>query len=145
MSFIMPGFLNVVISMITKDELRLNFWAIAGIIGLLLSTACFSLALIIVFRNGQPAEGASRQILLSSLRQIIFAFVNIILGLNIGLFSMIFALYALSNAVRSRREKSGILAERQLKTAKSLNIIAVIFVGVQWLAIALFAASVHEA
>jgi hypothetical protein len=122
---------NFFLAMSGKNESELMifiFW-LFGAIGMVLSIIFIILALVSIFSKGPSIPTANNQPILPVSGQITFSIINIFLG---GcLFSTIFALYALTNAVEAKKETSYSGAVHRLKTAKSLNIVAIILAGVQ--------------
>ena len=142
---VIPGFVNFLLSIVTKAELQYNYWWIVSAIGLILSVAGLILLLLIIFKKRQPARTMSSQSRSAYLRQIFFSFVNIGMSLGVGLFSTIVALYALNNAIDATNVSNGTLTESLLRKANLLNIVAIILIGIQWLTLAIFVGSIHQA
>lgn len=113
---------------IIKPEVMLIYWLIAAI-GQALSITLIILAIISIYRKRQPVPVSDGQPKSSVSGQIVFSFINLFAG---GfLFSALFALYALSNAVNAKYEPSYQQAEHRLKTARKLNIIGAVIIGFQ--------------
>jgi hypothetical protein len=144
MSLTVPGFMNITFSIFLKTGLRYGYWWLIGAIGIFFYVIFLFWAIISIFKERQPSAVVQSRIRSLAIWQIIFSFVNVLLGLSIGILSTVFALYALSEAVNAKNEISFTLAERQLKTAKSFNIVAVVLVAVQWLAIILLLSSIKR-
>jgi hypothetical protein len=144
MSFAITGFLCFTVNVLTETTIRFNYYWIVGAVGIFLFVIFLLLLLLDIFKKRQPTSIVVNRSRSSTLRQMSISFTIICLGLGIGIFSTIFALYALSNSVNTKNEVSNSLAESQLRTAKALNIIAVILLGVQWLAIVLFVFSFEK-
>lgn len=141
---IIPGFINILLAFATKTIPLYNGWWIVSGIGLAVSIVLLSIVITNVFKNGQITQVQDNQIRTLNSVQINFSFINILLSLGIGLLSTIFALYALDQVISIKTTSGSSLAERQLKTAKILNITAVILIGVRWLAIILFIFSIQK-
>jgi hypothetical protein len=136
------GYIGYMLSFFTivsaeMDEPALTFfiyWLLAAL-GIFLFIIFFVLTLVSIISNGRSTPAVNTQPLPSASGQIAFSIINMIFG---GWwFSTIFALYALSHALRAKREASYEEASRRLKTAKSYNIVAIILVGMQVAAIIL--------
>lgn len=134
---IIPGYVNGLLSLVTQTGLKYNFWWPVSAIGLILSLSCLVLVLLNLFRKKQPLPTARRQTT--------FSLIILGMSLGIGIFSSIVALYALNSLTGILDTSNETWVEKQLGQARLLNVIAVILVGVQWLAIALFIGSIHQA
>jgi len=142
--FIIPGFINILLTIVTKADLQFNYWWLVSAIGLLLSIICLIFLLLLMLKNRQSALTMSSKIRSPYLRQIVFSFINIGMSMGVGIFSTIVALVALNNVINAPNASNGNLKDSKLRKAKLLNIVAIILVVAQWLAIALFIGSIQQ-
>jgi len=144
MSLTTAGYISFIISVLTETNLRFNYWWLVGVVGMLLFMIFLLLMLLSIFRKRTPRAMVYGWTYSSASRQIVLSIINIVLGLGFGILSTITALYALVNAVNAKNEANNSHAKILLKTSRSLNIVSVVFVTVQWVAVIYFILSFEK-